>query len=364
MFGKLIIKILAATALLISIPAGEALAQHYMGVRGGYGGGSSRLYPERDNGTVWGLYNAGFSWKYYGREKVLNGIEVDVLFIQQGFKYFYTNETDYYIGRRGVFVEYADGGEGSYYQREVNSIMVPIFWQPHFYMFRQRLRIFLNAGVTFSYVLSQKEEVYAAKIDKTYKGDYGHRTTRDNRFMYGLCGGGGIGWAFDRWEVIGEFRYYIGYGDLMKNRNKNYNNYFLRSPLDKMEISVGVYYRLGKGGILSQPGPKMRKSMEEWEARRIAEGRMKPFEERMLDEALKEDAKEQKRLAKQNKKNTATQDDTEDASEGTAAEPAADNEPATSETTPIDSLEPAVIPAGGKTETGAPATAAGQSEGN
>lgn len=240
---RLIYALAIATVFIAGV--GDAAAQHYFGVRAGYGSGSSRLYPQRnfEIGTLWGLYSGGVSWKYYTEEKLVGGIEVDVLLMQQGFKTMTLN----------ILTAERETG----YERRVNAIMVPICWQPHVYMFRQRLRVFMNAGVTFSYVLSSTEKDISYIDGTSSERDYHMRLTRDNRAGYGLVGGGGISWAAGRLELFAEARYYIGYSDVLKNWNKNETNKYLRSPLDGLQLSVGVFWRLGKGGIKSPQGQRV-----------------------------------------------------------------------------------------------------------
>ncbi len=245
----------------VCIPT-RAFAQHYVGVRAGYGGGSPRLYPIIDSKTNWGMLHGGVSWKYYTGEKVLGGIEADLLFMQQGFAY----------GDRYMFSGSRFGGQPSdttgRYELTVNSIVIPLMLQPHFYLFQQRLRIFLNAGVTFSYHIGGRYEVtsnlkgrYTGNGDQLgthtlAKGKYTLERLRDNRWGYGLVGGGGITWSFGQWEIMSEVRYYMGYSDIWRNKNKylHKDNRFLRSWMDNLQISVGAYYRLGKGGIISEQG--------------------------------------------------------------------------------------------------------------
>lgn len=238
---KAITYALAVAALLIA-GAGELRAQHYFGIRAGYGSGSARLYPELDfeNGSIWGLYSGGVSWKFYTSEAYVGGVEVDLIFMQQGYK--------------TITKSFVTGDNETGYERYVNTVMVPVFWQPHVYMFKQRLRVFLNAGVTLSYVVSSSEKDINYMSNTSEKRDYNMRLTRDNRFGYGLCGGGGVSWSAGRLEVFAEARYYIGYSDILKNRNKNETNDHLRSPLDGMQFSMGMFWRVGKDGIKSAQG--------------------------------------------------------------------------------------------------------------
>ena len=221
------------------------MGQHYVGVRVGYGSGSSRLYPQRgfETGTLWGLYSGGVSWKYYTEEKFVGGIEADVLLMQQGFK--------------RMTLDNVTGELQSGYERQVDEIVLPLCWQPHVYMFKQRVRVFMNAGVTLSYVVNSTEKNISYVDGTSEERDYHMKLTRDNRFGYGLVGGGGISWSTGRLEVFAEARYYIGYSDLLKNWNKYETNEYLRSPLDGLQVSVGMFWRLGREGIRSPQGRRV-----------------------------------------------------------------------------------------------------------
>ncbi len=132
--------------VLLLLGVGGAQAQHYVGVRAGMGNGSSRQFPLREMGPVWGLKSAGVAWKYYDDEPFLGGIEMDAIWMQQGW-------------REYVMVPVPDTDERrrvGFTQRTVDVVMVPLMWQPHLYLFRQRLRIFVNAGVTLSHILSSE----------------------------------------------------------------------------------------------------------------------------------------------------------------------------------------------------------------
>ncbi len=223
--------------------AGTARGQHYLGLRAGMGSGSSRVFPQREMGTVWGLYSGGISWKYYTDEPFVGGIEIDAMWMQQGFREYHMENIPDTDERRRV----------GYYQRSVDVAMVPIMWQPHVYMFRQRLRVFANAGITFSYIISSQEKTHNYEDGAETSGEYVLHSTRDNRVGYGLCGGGGLSWSAGRIELFAEARYYIGYSDILKNRNK-YEDNPLRSPLDGLQMQAGVFFRLGKGGIRSDQG--------------------------------------------------------------------------------------------------------------
>ncbi len=227
-------------------------AQHYVGVRGGYGNGTVRFFPPAETGSLGGLYNFGVSYKYYTKEKYLGGIELDLQYIQKGYTQPMPTKPD------------------TVYRHGVNALELPFFWQPHLYVLDRRMRVFLNAGVVFSYNIDAWDET-VSKRDGVIepRADYPMELVRDNRWSYGLCGGFGINYITGRTEFLAEARYNFGYGDLYKNHNK-YPGNPLRSPIDNIYVSVGVYFRLGQGGILSEPTKKAAARISQREADRDA----------------------------------------------------------------------------------------------
>ncbi len=248
MFKRLKYTVLAVLVLALTPLA--ASAQHTFGFMAGYGMNSGRLTPKMETRSLWGAYTGGVSWRYYGHQKFIGGFGIDLEFIQQGFS-FAPNAS-----------QVEDKKDYLWYTRNVNSIMMPIVWQPHFYMAKNRVRVFLEAAATFSYNLSSKyENEYAkARGADDWKGDYEFRTERDNRWGYGLAGGGGVALLFGRYELAFRARYYFGFSDIVRNRNKYAENSMdgsenpfwytpLRSPMDNLTITVGLSYRFNKDGF-------------------------------------------------------------------------------------------------------------------
>lgn len=240
--------------------AGTARAQHVVAVTTGTGMATSRLYPAQEMRPIWGAWQAGVSWRYYSLPRFVGGFGIDLDWMQRGFSYapyasIYEDKKDY-----------------KYYRRNVNTLMLPIVWQPHFYMFKNHLRIYLEAAATFSYNFASSFEnrepyTFGSQMSSgldVIKGKYHMRAERDNRFGYGLAGGGGIDLLFDQIEVGVRVRYDFGYSDILKNRNKYYDNALdqqqypgenpfwytpLRSPLDNLTISLRVGFRFNKAGF-------------------------------------------------------------------------------------------------------------------
>lgn len=234
---------------------GSAFGQHYVGAKVGYGSGSVRLFPQQETGMIWGMYSGGLSWKYYSTEKYVGGVQVDLEFMQKGYKH---------------LKPYAPMPEDTttMYYRYVNSVQLPLIWQPHVYLFNRSLRVFLNLGLVFSYNIDSHYKWTSDQEGLIEEGTYDMILVRDNRWGYGLCGGFGMSVLMNRFEIMAEGRYYYGYSDILKNRNKYADNP-LRSPLDNINISIGMYYRLGKGGLLSAPSKRAAARMLKKESKEL-----------------------------------------------------------------------------------------------
>lgn len=246
--------------LLLAFVTTTAKAQHTVALTTGCGMATSRLYPAQETRPIWGTWQSGISWRYYCLPRFVGGFGIDLNWMQRGFSYapyasIYEDKKDY-----------------KYYRRNYNTLMVPIVWQPHFYLFKNHLRVYLEAAVTFSYnfaaTFENREPYTFASVSgggvDVVKGKYKMRSERDNRLSYGLAGGGGIDILIKQIEFGVRVRYDFGYSDIMRNRNKYYDNGLdqidnpgenpfwytpLRSPLDNLVISFKVGWRFNKTGF-------------------------------------------------------------------------------------------------------------------
>ena len=114
-----------------------------------------------------------------------------------------------------------------------------------------------RAGVTFTFNLSA---TYTNEMTKT-EGRYKFKDIRDNFMEYGLAGGGGIDFIIKQFEFGFRARYYFGFSDLMRNRNKYYDNATdgaenpfsytpLKSPIDNLTFNITLAYRFNPDGFL------------------------------------------------------------------------------------------------------------------
>lgn len=226
-------------------------AQHYLGVRGGWGGGSCRFTPPRETSIEWGLYSGGISYKFYTATKYVGAIQADLQYMGRGYAFDYVRDGD------------------TSYHRTINSFELPFMWQPHFYVFQRHARVFLNLGVYLDYYMNSKYYVQSKREGIVERGDYPMKLTRDTRWGYGLCGGGGFSVLIRRFEVAVEARYYFGYSDVLRNGTK-YKGNPTRSQLDNINVSLAFYYRLGKEDIRSAPSKGTARRMAEAAERRAS----------------------------------------------------------------------------------------------
>ena len=228
----------------------RAAAQHTLTLTGGTGLSNARFYPAEETKWLWGMETVGLSWRYYSpKPRFVGAVGVDLEFMERGFLYGYAYTS--------AIVDDKEVRTYQFYTRKVNSIMLPIVWQPHFYVAKNRLRIFIEAAFVLSYNISSE---YSYENDRYPGGKYEWKVPRDNRFGYGLSGGAGFAVLIGQLEVGLKAKYNFGYSDLMKNRNKYYSNttdgrenpfYYspLRSPVDNISAMITIGWRFNKRGF-------------------------------------------------------------------------------------------------------------------
>lgn len=203
--------------------------EHYLGIRGGYGTGSGRFEPLRQTQSYSGLLNFGINYKFDAPEqKYVGCIEIDLNYMEKGFKYETYNES------------------GEIYSRKYTMIELPILWQPYLPLSKKNssTRFYLSAGPYLGYALNSTEQLYKKEGGTIIsEGEYSYISARDNRFEFGVVAGAGIQVAIKRFMIGAEFRYGIMLSDIMKGVNKYPKNPF-RSPVDCMNISFGVSYKI------------------------------------------------------------------------------------------------------------------------
>lgn len=209
--------LLIALVLLPSI----SWSQTYIGVKGGYSPlsivqfkpvvKSSAFYGERPG---FGIVFKHFNEKWFGFQGEIN-------FNQRGYNIPLTDTTKY--------------------KRVNDYIELPILIQLRLNL--AKVYFHAQAGCYVAYLLSSKEGVGATEtmVLKTYQLDM----LRDNRFDYGLVGGGGFSYEFS-WGVIQfDVRVQYGFGDLLKHK---YESNPEQSKAFVQDVSISYMYNLSKLG--------------------------------------------------------------------------------------------------------------------
>lgn len=203
---------------------------HYFGVKGGYGMGSGRFEPTRENLSHMGLINGGLVYIFdVPAQKYVGAIQIELGWMQKGYSYLTYKESVDVISR------------------DYNVIEIPVLWQPYFPLSRRNAsRFFINAGPYVSYAISSTFRNYNKDTGVTASaGDYVYNSQKDNRWEYGIAAGAGFRiFMGKRLSFMAEFRYNIAMSDTFKGLDKYPSNGFFRSPIDQMNISVGLIYKI------------------------------------------------------------------------------------------------------------------------
>ena len=249
--SKIKIVLLGVAITLLTICSGtRATAQHTLTLVGGTGSTYARFYPAQETKWLWGAESFGLAWRYYSdTPRFVGAVGIDLDYMERGFLMGYTYTSE--------FINDKEIRHYQFYRRDVQSLMLPMVWQPHIYLLNNRLRLFVEAAFVLSFNLSSQ---YSYENDRYPAGKYEWKVPRDNRFAYGLNGGAGFAVLLGQLELGFKARYNFGYSDLMKNRNKYYSNDTdgkenpfryspLRSPVDNLTFSLTVGWRFNKRGF-------------------------------------------------------------------------------------------------------------------
>lgn len=245
---------IAMVALFVVMLPTKSVAQHTLTLTGGTGVATARFYPSEETKWMWGSETFGLSWRFYSdKPRFVGAVGVDLEYLERGFNLGYTYTSEF-VGEGDNRKEIR---HYQFYNRKINSVMLPLVWQPHVYAARNRLRIFLEAAFVLSYNISSH---YSYENDRYPAGKYEWKVPRDNRFGYGLSAGLGFAVLVHQVEIGFKAKYNFGYSDILKNRNKYYSSstdgrenpfYYtpLRSPLDNINVMLTVGWRFNKRGF-------------------------------------------------------------------------------------------------------------------
>lgn len=184
---------------------------HYIGVRGGYSSSTVKFTPYRGETSSVSGVDFGLSYKVYTPEFM--GMQAELNYTADGYKLI---DTTYHS----------------------QTVELPVMTQG--FLRFGGFRAFINAGAFVSYTLNREvTKPNAAGVEETSSYTF---TNRDNRFGYGVLGGGGIAYQLGRVELQVDARYQFGLGFISKPRYHSERTYYGNS--NRMVFSVALFYNL------------------------------------------------------------------------------------------------------------------------
>jgi len=216
--------------MLIGFPAlaqvGEMRDNFSVGVNGGININSVSFNPSIKQGSLMGI-TGGVTARYISEKyfAMICGIQMELNYSQHGWKEKYDESTDSY-------------------SRTMNYIEIPLL--AHLAFGKDRgVQFFLNLGPQIGFLLSESEkyEYTTEKWEpgKRVKEQYGKMA--DNKFDYGITGGGGFELRTKAGNFLIEGRYYFALSDFYSNTKKDY---FSRSAHSTIQAKMTYLFDLRK----------------------------------------------------------------------------------------------------------------------
>lgn len=155
-------------------------------------------------------------------------VQMEINFAQRGWK------------------EDIDDGSNNTYERTINYVEIPFMFNMGWGREQRGVKFFINAGPQMNFFISEKEKYGGGTWDTSNRPNhvteqYGKDT--ENKFDYGIAGGGGLDWNTKVGYFILEGRYYYGLGDVFKNTKKDF---FGRSGNSSITIKLSYLFDIIK----------------------------------------------------------------------------------------------------------------------
>lgn len=185
--------------------------------------------PKRDQTLLFNPINIGITYTKYGKMfgyMPYFGIQVGLLYAQEGYKFKTNPETGY-----------TPDIEGATWAR-MDVIELPIMAHCHIDFWKMKLLI--NLGLYGGYRLGIHR--YGENVNPDYVRSF---TPTDIRFDYGLKGGIGIGFIFDPIEIHIQAMYKYSFASLYKPDYASQYYYRFAYP-NNIIVQAGIHFQLGK----------------------------------------------------------------------------------------------------------------------
>lgn len=228
----------------ISLPAaaqiGEPRNNFSVGFNGGVNLNSVSFTPSIKQNSLMGI-TGGLTARYISEKyfAMICGAQVELNVSQRGWDQLFEIQT---LDANGYEVTEKDPTKS--YTRKMTYVDIPFL--AHLAFGRERgLQFFLNLGPQIGFLISESETMEGIdmnELSSTQKAVYG--TKIQNKFDYGIAGGGGIEFHTKRaGSFLLEGRYYFALSDFYKTTKKDY---FARAAHGTITIKFTYLFDLKK----------------------------------------------------------------------------------------------------------------------
>ena len=221
-------------AWLFTLPAtaqlGEERHNFAVGINGGLNMNSVSFDPKIKQNTLNGM-EMGVTMRYMSEKyfKMMCGVQMEINYSQRGWS------------------EKIEDGSGNTYSRTMNYVEIPLLAHLAFGKdaLNRGVKFFINAGPQIGLLISESESMENIDMNAltdTQKAVYGDKI--QNKFDYGIAGGGGIEF---RTKKAGSFllegRYYFALSDFYSTTKKDY---FSRAAHGTITVKLTYLFDLKK----------------------------------------------------------------------------------------------------------------------
>lgn len=220
---------LCCTTLPLLAQVGEQRYNFALGVNGGINLTKVNFMPTVNQNNLMGV-NAGITARYISEKffKMICGAQIEVNFSQRGWDEFYENYPDVH------------------YTRTMNYVEIPFL--AHLAFGKDRgMQFFINLGPQIGFLINDSYKQSGDMESMTAANPYieieQHDKAIDNKFDYGIAGGGGLELRTKIGNFLVEGRYYFGLSDFYNSTKKDY---FSRSAHGTITAKVTYLFDLSK----------------------------------------------------------------------------------------------------------------------
>ena len=221
-------------AWLFTLPAtaqlGEERHNFAVGINGGLNMNSVSFDPKIKQNTLNGM-EMGVTMRYMSEKyfKMMCGVQMEINYSQRGWS------------------EKIEDGSGNTYSRTMNYVEIPLLAHLAFGKdaLNRGVKFFINAGPQIGLLIGESESMENIDMNvltDTQKAVYGDKI--QNKFDYGIAGGGGIEF---RTKKAGSFllegRYYFALSDFYSTTKKDY---FSRAAHGTITVKLTYLFDLKK----------------------------------------------------------------------------------------------------------------------